>query len=171
MRTEQYRFQAAYNEWMNERLYRVCAAIPDAQRKADRGAFFGSIHATLNHVLHADRIWLGRFHDDPPLPGALDAILYEDFDELREARRRLDARVTAWVATLDDVTLSSPLTYTSVTDRARRITTLWLALTHFFNHQTHHRGQLTTLLAQLEVDYGVTDMIAMPGAVETPAHA
>ena len=165
MQTEQCRYLADYNEWINVQLYAVCAEIPDAERKTQRGAFFGSVHGTLNHILLADRVWLGRFQDSPYPATRLDGILYEDFDELRSARTREDARISAWAANLDSVALTAPLIYTGIVDPSRRTCALWAAVIHFFNHQTHHRGQLTTLLAQMNVDYGVTDMIGMPGLV------
>jgi uncharacterized damage-inducible protein DinB len=83
MQSDQVHFLAKYNEWMNERLYSVCAEIPDAERKAERGAFFGSVHGTLNHMLLADRIWLGHFDRTPYAATNLDEVLYSDFDELR----------------------------------------------------------------------------------------
>jgi len=165
MQTEQCRYLAAYNEWINVQLYAVCAEIPDAERKTQRGAFFGSIHDTLNHILLADRVWLGRFQGTPDPVTRLDATLYADFDDLHTARTREDARISAWAATLDSSALSAPLVYTGIVDPSRRRCALWAAVIHFFNHQTHHRGQLTTLLAQMNIDYGVTDMIGMPGLV------
>ncbi len=165
MQSEQVRFLAKYNEWMNERIYSVCAEIPDAERKAERGAFFNSIHGTLNHMLLADRIWLGRFDGAPHPATRLDEVLYSDFDELRSERTHEDERISRWAHTLDDAVLSSPLTYTGIVEASPRTCTLWIAVTHLFNHQTHHRGQLTCLLSQMNVDYGATDMIGMPGLV------
>jgi uncharacterized damage-inducible protein DinB len=169
MRTEQCRFLAEYNEWMNTRIYAVCEQIPDAERKAQRNAFFGSIHATLNHLLLADRVWLGRFQQSPDSVTRLDTILCDDFDDLREARVAEDARIDRWVTTLDQDALASALTYTGIVNPTKRTCPLWLAVTHFFNHQTHHRGQITTLLAQLGIDYGATDMVAIPGVVQAIA--
>ena len=166
MYTEQCNFLAKYNGWMNEQLYTVCADIPDHERKAEHGAFFGSVHGTLNHLLLADRIWLGRFQKIPYPATRLDDILYEDFAELRDARRREDARISTWTATLDEAALSLPMIYIGIVEPSKRACTLWMAATHFFNHQTHHRGQVTTLLAQMNVDYGATDMIAMPNVVQ-----
>ena len=91
---------AAYNRWMNERLYAVCAEIPDAERKRDRGAFFKSIHGTLNHILVGDKLWLGRFLDEPFPVESLDQELYADFDALRAERERTDAVVIEFVGDL-----------------------------------------------------------------------
>jgi uncharacterized damage-inducible protein DinB len=154
---------ASYNRWMNERLYDLCADLPDAERKRDRGAFFRSIHGTLNHGLLGDRIWLARFTGERYPVRSLDQELYPDFDALRRERTTTDAEIDDYAASLTAARLAETLHYTSVVNPAPRELPLWLALTHFFNHQTHHRGQLTTLLHQAGVDPGVTDLIWLPG--------
>jgi len=156
---------AAYNRWMNERLYALCAPLSDAERKRDRGAFFRSIHGTLNHLLLGDRIWLGRFIGGPYGARSLDQELYEDFAELSAERVRTDREVDAWVASLTPAHFAGTLHYTSLVNPAPRSYPFWVAVTHFFNHQTHHRGQLTTLLMQAGVDPGVTDLIWLPELV------
>src|SRR4029434_3118727 len=98
--TEYPRTMARYNRWMNERLYECCARIPDAERKRDMGAFFKSIHGTLNHLLLADRIWLGRFTGVPFAVTGLDQELYADFAELRRERECTDREIVSWVASL-----------------------------------------------------------------------
>jgi uncharacterized damage-inducible protein DinB len=153
---------AAYNRWMNERLYAACAGLSDAERKRDRGAFFRSIHGTLNHLLLGDRIWMGRFSSRVFAVSALDQELYADFEELRSERERTDAEITRFLGSLVPADLERTLHYTSIVDPAPRSLPFWLALTHFFNHQTHHRGQLTTLMFQAGVDPGVTDLIWLP---------
>ena len=160
---ETFRTLARYNRWMNQRLYAVCAELPDAERRRDRGAFFRSIHGTLNHGLLADHIWLARFRGGTFAFGALDDTLHEPFDELRAAREAADAETLAWAGSLTDEGLAATLRYTSVVRPRPRAYPLWVAATHFFNHQTHHRGQLTALLSQSGCDYGVTDLIWMPG--------
>ncbi len=161
---EQLRTFARYNRWMNERLYEHCARLSDAQRKEDVGAFFKSIHGTLNHLLLADRVWLGRFTGRPFHADSLAQELYADFDELRSQRATTDDAIDAWVASLDLERLAADLSYTSLSNPAPRRFPLWIAAAHFFNHQTHHRGQLTTLLAQRGIDPGVTDLLALPHA-------
>lgn len=163
MNAEHFRFLARYNAWINEKLYAACAGVPERERKADRGAFFGSLHGTLNHLLLADRIWMGRFENEPYAASGLDAELYADFAQMAAARVGEDARITRWAQSLDAHTLASTLRYTSIVKPAPRAYVYWQAAIHFFNHQTHHRGQATTLLTQMGVDYGVTDMIGMPG--------
>jgi len=154
---------AAYNRWMNERLYALCAELSDEERKRDLRAFFRSIHGTLNHLLLTDRLWLGRFTGALLKIQGLDQELYADFAELRRERERTDGALAKWVATLSDATLAAPFTFASYTNPQSRTLPLWTAVTHLFNHQTHHRGQLTTLLNQTGRDPGVTDLIRLPG--------
>lgn len=154
---------ADYNAWMNERLYAVCATLSDEERKRDRGAFFKSIHGTLNHILWGDRAWMTRFtgkqYGQFSPPGQ---DLYADFEELRSARVEMDAEISAWAATLTDEILNAPYTFVSQLYKVTRVQPLWAYATHLFNHQTHHRGQLTTLLSQLGIDPGITDIPMMP---------
>jgi len=153
---------AAYNRWMNQRLYQTCASLADAERKRDRGAFFKSVHGTLNHLLYGDRAWMSRFTGrDLGWKGPADE-LYADFGELRAARAELDRLIEEWAARLDEGWLARDFTYTSRIDRRTRTLPAWLLVTHMFNHQTHHRGQLTTLLSQLGIDPGVTDLPWLP---------
>ena len=153
---------AAYNRWMNDKLYAVVADMPDDERKADRGAFFGSVHGTLNHLLLADRVWMGRFTGEPFTVTRLDQELYADFAELARERAAEDARIETWAAGLCDASLAGKLRYRTIANPAERTSDMWLCVFHFFNHQTHHRGQITTLLAQAGRDYGVTDLMWMP---------
>lgn len=159
---EHVRAMSSYNAWMNARLYDACSQVSDAERKRDLGAYFKSIHRTLNHILLADRIWMGRFGGDPYSFQALDDELYADFEELRRARSIEDERIAAWIDTLSNADLDRELSYFSKVNPRPRRYPLWFALSHFFNHQTHHRGQVTTLLSQADVDVGVTDLIWLP---------
>jgi uncharacterized damage-inducible protein DinB len=157
---------AAYNHWMNERLYALCADLSDVERKCDRGAFFRSIHGTLNHGLLGDRVWLGRFTGVAFAVASLDQELYADFAELRAERERTDREIDAWATSLAPADFDGTLRYTSLVNPAPRAFPFWAAATHLFNHQTHHRGQLTTLLSQAGVDPGVTDLIWLPQLLE-----
>lgn len=155
--THHFRTMATYNTIANQRLYEACARLPDAERKKTREAFFGSIHATLNHLMVGDRLWLARLaHEDVPSTN-LDAIFYENFGELREAKWREDARIEAFAAGLDagflggtirDVNKAGGTYYDPVR----------LLLAHLFNHQTHHRGQVHDMLRQTEVALPVLDL-------------
>lgn len=157
---------ARYNRWMNDKLYALVATLGDEARKRDQGAFFGSIHGTLNHILLADRVWLARFEGVTPPQGymapgirALDQELYSDFEELRRERAVTDDALSAWVAALTAERLAAPLAY--VRRGQKEESPVWWLVAHVFNHQTHHRGQITTLLSQQGHDPGVTDLFAM----------
>jgi len=140
---------ARYNRAMNARLYECSAQLTDAQRKEDVRAFFKSIHGTLNHLLLGDRIWMGRFTGQPIAVRSLSQELYADFAALRAERRKTDDAIEAWAAKLMDEDLAGTLDYMSIVNPAPRSHPLWFSIAHFFNHQTHHRGQVTTLLRQL----------------------
>ena len=155
---------ARYNEWMNSRLYALCASLSDDALHADRGAFFGSIHATLNHIAYADLAFLSRFTGEPGVVPELGVDLFGSFSSLRREREALDRRLLAWSEALTPEWLAGALTYTSKVDGATRTRPRWLLVTHLFNHQTHHRGQVTTVLAQQGLDMGITDLPFMPDA-------
>jgi uncharacterized damage-inducible protein DinB len=144
-----YRMFAGYNAWCNERLYEAAAQIPDAEYRADRGAYFRSLHGTLNHLLVGDRIWMRRFTAQGEVPPRLDAILYDDLVELRKARRSEDARISTYVGSLNESHLSKPIRYRTFVNPQDIEQILAPALDHFFNHQTHHRGQAHALVSQM----------------------
>ena len=150
---------AAYNEWANRRLYDAAAGLPDEDYRADRGAFFGSLHGTLNHLLVGDRIWLSRFTGAGEAPQRLDAILYDDFHELRAARRAEDARIIAYIAGLGAGDLDAILRYRTTRKPADIEQPLAPLLLHFFNHQTHHRGQAHCLLTGLKGEAPSFDLL------------
>jgi uncharacterized damage-inducible protein DinB len=140
---------AAYNAWVNDRLYDAVAQLPDPDRRADHGAFFGSLHGTLNHLLRGDRIWMHRFTGEGEEPMTLDDILYDDFGELRDARRAEDARIIAYIGGLSEATLKATVHYRTTRNPTEIEQFLGPLLIHFFNHQTHHRGQAHCLLTKL----------------------
>lgn len=151
---------AAYNAWCNRRLYDAAALLPDADFRADRGAFFKSLHGTLNHILVADRIWMRRFTGEGEAPTRLDAILFERFDDLRRAREAEDARIIAYAEGLTDARLNGLFRYRTIVKPAEVEQPLAPALIHFFNHQTHHRGQVHCILTGLGVDAPSFDLVA-----------
>ncbi len=159
---------AEYNRWMNEKLYAAVAQLSDEQRKRDLGAFFKSIHATLEHVLRADTLWLTRFRGEPVVAATGGGLLYPDFDALRVARAACDQQLTNWAATLTGDWLAKPYPWTSVAG-ARFTMPGFAVVAQIFNHQTHHRGQATTLLTQLGIDVGATDLPMLP-ALDALAH-
>lgn len=140
---------AAYNAWCNERLYDAAAALSEADYRAVRGAFFKSLHGTLNHLLVGDRIWMQRFTGEGELPKSLDVILYDDFAALRAARRAEDARISRYIAGLREEELAGTIRYRTFSRPADIEQELAPALDHFFNHQTHHRGQAHALLSSV----------------------
>ncbi|HLK55092.1 MAG TPA: DinB family protein [Chthonomonadaceae bacterium] len=154
---------AQYNKWMNESQYRICAELTDEERKGDRGASYRSIHGTLNHLLLGDRLWMGRLTGTPFAVSSLDAELYHDFEELRREREKTDQQIEEWMGSLTEEALSLPLRFTSLTFGREHVIATWVAVVHFFNHQTHHRGQLTTLLHQIGTDFGLVDLVWLPG--------
>ncbi len=157
-----YQLMAEYNYWMNQKIYSVCAEIPDEKRKQDIGAFFKSIHGTLNHLLYGDKAWMGRFTNNPFSVKIIGQELYSDFDDLRRERENTDLQILEWVKNLDSNWLNQPNEYVSNVDHQQYILPTWVLVTHMFNHQTHHRGQVTTLIKQLGYEPGVTDIPWLP---------
>ena len=140
---------ARYNQWANRRLYHCAAALSDADYRAGRGAFFGSVHGTLNHLVLADRIWMRRFTGEGPTYPQLDTILYDELGEMQEARESEDERIIAWVDGLDADQLAGRFTYRTIVEPREITQRLAPALAHFFTHQTHHRGQAHGLLTAI----------------------
>ncbi len=159
---DSYSLMADYNAWMNRKLYEAAAGLPDEMRKRDLGAFFKSLHGTLNHILFADLIFLARFTGSAMPEGDFGGELHDDFETLRAGHETTDARILDWVAGLDRAWLGETLTFTSMIDGVTRSLPRWAMVTQMFNHQTHHRGQATTLLKQLGVDPGITDIPWLP---------
>jgi uncharacterized damage-inducible protein DinB len=163
---DNYRMMAGYNRWMNRKVYAAAGRLDDTERKRDRGAFFKSIHGTLNHILVADCLWMGRFQNLPFAWQGHAHELFGDFAQLAQARETMDQRIVDFVDRLEPAWITAPFEYAK-TSGARVQVDGFSALTHFFNHQTHHRGQATTLLMQAGIDPGETDIVAMPGIQRT----
>ena len=154
---EHFSLLVRYNTGANERLYDACNTLSDAERKVDRKGFFRSIHGPLNHLLGGDRVWMARFEGGTSPSTGLDAILYEDFADLRTARTAEDARIAAFVDGLSDDYFDGSIRYVNNEGRTLEDPN-HLLLTHFFNHQTHHRGQVHAMLSQAGVETPVLDM-------------
>jgi uncharacterized damage-inducible protein DinB len=155
---------ARYNRWQNENLYGVADTLSDAERRRNRGAFFGSIHATLNHLLWADRIWMSRLARTPSPDGGIpeSVSLYGDWGDLKRERKAFDAVIIDWADRLDAASLAGELAYYSGAIKRDVRKPKWLLVTHMFNHQTHHRGQVHCMLTQAGGKPGDTDLPFMP---------
>lgn len=162
---------ANYNQWMNHQLYHAASKLPTSELTADKNAFFRSILGTLNHIAVADTIWLKRFANHPAQfevlitlkaasPTSLDQPLFSDIDSLYEYRKTLDNLIINWVASLKEADLDVTLNYQNMKGISAN-KNFFSLLMHFFNHQTHHRGQASTLLFQSGVDIGVTDLLTV----------
>ena len=140
---------AGYNAWANRRLYDAAALLSDAEYRADKGAFFKSMHGTLNHLLATDRIWMKRFTGEGDAPDRLDAIVHERLTDLRAAREAEDRRIVAYIGSLDETRLAGVIRYRRVSSPEEFVQKLAPALAHWFNHQTHHRGHAHMILTSL----------------------
>ena len=161
-----------YNRWMNERMFEAATKLEAAELVADKGAFFGSILGTLNHIAVGDTIWLHRFAQHPagfislaalsdlPRPTSLDQALASSFESLRTYRQKLDALILSWATELTPEHLSSNLSYANMAG-VLSVKSFASLVQHFFNNQTHHRGQVSALLFQSGVDIGVTDLLSV----------
>ena len=141
---------ARYNTLANRKLYEACAQLTEAERQQVRPAFFKSIHGTLNHILVGDRIWMTRFQGEEIASTGLDAILYEDFDQLRFIREVEDDQIEKFFANFSENFITQTIRYYNNSGNLN-IDPVELLITHFFNHQTHHRGQIHDLLTQTHV--------------------
>lgn len=166
-----FELMADYNQWMNENLYSAAEKLSNADLTDDRGAYFGSVIGSLNHILVGDTIWLKRFADHPSAfesldyirvlerPKTVDVILHSDLGDLHSARKKMDQVIIEFSSELTDAVLATNLKYKN-TKSLPFDKKLGALVQHFFNHQTHHRGQISTLLNQSGVDIGVTDLLA-----------
>jgi uncharacterized damage-inducible protein DinB len=155
---------ARYNRWQNENLYGVADKLADDERRRERGAFFGSIHKTLNHLLWGDRVWMARFTAAPkPLAGIAESVgLPSDWEELKSGRASSDQVILDWADGVDDSWLAADHTYYSGAVGRDLTKPRWLLVTHMFNHQTHHRGQVHCMLTQAGGKPADTDLPFMP---------
>ncbi len=171
-----FRLMAEYNTWMNTKVFDAAARLSAEALAQDRGAFFGSILGTLEHLVIGDTLWLGRFATHRsggrlaevaalPKPTALDQIQFGALAPLRARREMLDRAITAWAGGLDAAALDETLTFRRVNGEPNS-KPLGPLILHFFNHQTHHRGQVTTLLSQSGIDVGTTDLMMLIPSVD-----
>lgn len=166
---------ARYNQRLNQQVLAAASSLSHTQLTEDRGAFFKSILGTLNHILVGDLLWLRRFYlhygsnnqtfshlkalNSYPAVEALDQFLFDDFKALTTARIEVDGVISAWInEQLSEADLESVFSYKNMEGDATK-KNFGEVLSHIFNHQTHHRGQVSTMLNQVEVDIGVTDYL------------
>jgi uncharacterized damage-inducible protein DinB len=168
----QFELLAAYNRWMNANIYDASAQLKPTRLHADQGAFFSSVFGTLDHLITGDTIWLKRFAEPPSAYRSLDPVRRmahpysiaksprATFDDLLGARQPIDDVIIEFCGEIAEEDLNQTLSYANRSNQnfAHPFDSL---LMHFFNHQTHHRGQVTTLLSQAGIDVGVTDLIAL----------
>jgi uncharacterized damage-inducible protein DinB len=155
---------ARYNRWQNENLYGVADRLTDAERRLERGAFFGSIHNTLNHLLWGDQIWMSRLAGLPrPQAGIPESVsLHPDWEALKAERVRFDHAIIDWAGTVEPSWLAAVQTYYSFATGREVTQPHWVLVTHMFNHQTHHRGQVHCMLTQAGGRPSDTDLPVMP---------
>jgi uncharacterized damage-inducible protein DinB len=155
---------ARYNRWQNENLYGVADRLSDEARRHERGAFFGSIHNTLSHLLWADRIWMSRFTGVPrPAGGIPESVaLYPDWENLKAERTAFDDTILHWADGIDPAWLAADHSYYSGAIKREVTMPRWVLIAHMFNHQTHHRGQVHCLLTQAGGKPSATDLPFMP---------
>jgi len=158
------RTMARYNRWQNQSLYTAADTLDGAARGLDRGAFFGSIHGTLSHLLWGDGTWMSRFDGGSKPPGGIpdSPELYEDWEQLKADRQAMDARIMAWATPLTDAQVAGDLRWYSGALGADVERPLALCVAHFFNHQTHHRGQVNAMLTAAGASPADTDLFVMP---------
>ncbi len=159
-----------YNQLMNKRLYQAASCLTKEALNVDNKAFFKSILGTLNHIMVGDIIWLKRFAKHPSSannlsyilklnkPKSLTEILFEEFDELKQERKKIDRIIVHWIAQLSEEDINKCISYADMTGTLSNKLFLDL-INHLFLHQVHHRGQVTTLLSQHDIDFGETDII------------
>lgn len=154
---------ANYNKWQNDHIVEAAEMLDDEQRQKDVGAFFRSIQGTLSHLLWGDSIWLDRLTHTSYQASPIDdsGLVWRNWEQYKIARKAMDQRLIRWAETVTNNWLSGMLTYT--TSRGIEVTKpIDLLVTHIFNHQTHHRGQVHCLLTQFGVATKDTDLLLLP---------
>ena len=157
------RTMAAYNAEMNRRIYAAAQRLSDAERRRSRGAFWGSIHGTLCHLLWGDHIWMSRFDGwpKPALGIKQSADLIADFDELARARFDADERISSWAGHVGEEWLAQELVWFSQAANKEMRQPRGFLVAHLFNHQTHHRGQVHAMITACGEQTGDTDLFLL----------
>lgn len=170
MQKQNFQLLAQYNRWMNDKILAACSTLSAEELVSDRGAFFGSILGTLNHLMVGDILWLKRFAEGAhtfgsldsisalAVPAALDAQLHPDLESFAGARQAIDTDIIDFCDEVTAQQLHEKVSYKTFQGTPFE-DELGLLVQHLFNHQTHHRGQITTLLSQAGIDVGPTDLL------------
>jgi uncharacterized damage-inducible protein DinB len=160
---EYVRLMARYNRWQNDSLYREAGLLSDEVRRHERGAFFGSIHGTLSHLLWGDSIWMHRFSGSERPPGGIgeSPYLIKDWEALATRRANLDGQILSWAENLRQDWLDGTMTWVTNSRNSEMTRPNWVLVTHFFNHQTHHRGQVHAMLTAAGAKPDATDLVFM----------
>lgn len=161
------RMMAAYNAEMNVRLYEAAGRLSDVERSQERGAFWGSIHGTFSHLMWADLLWMSRFDGwtAPAINQKHSAGMFADFATLHTARVEADAKIIAWAGRVDEAWLGRDQTWFSGSVGREVTLPRGVLMVHFFNHQTHHRGQAHALITACDEKTGDTDLVFLPQAL------
>ena len=157
---------ALYNQWANRKLYDAAGLLSEEHYHQDCGAFFGTMHKTLNHILLGDSVWMSRFTDTPSSVTSLDAVLFDSFPTLSKARTDFDEHIIEYTSSLTQEKLDGQFSYTPVSDPVKVTQFLAPALAHMFNHQTHHRGQVHAMLGAAGAPMYTTDIPFMPSSIK-----
>lgn len=158
------RIMARYNVWQNTSLYGAADGLTDAERKQDRGAFFGSIHGTLSHLMWGDMMWMSRFDGGakPDVAPQDHANITDDWSDLHARRVVTDRRISDWAAGVVQGDIEGDLVWYSGILKADMSKPRWILLAQMFNHQTHHRGQVHAMLTAAGAKPEATDLGFMP---------
>lgn len=169
--SDHFRRYARYNAWINQSLLEASLSLSPAQQEQDQQVFFKSITGSWNHIMVGDLLWLNRLAiifpiladtmDNWPKPNALNQIIYPELKQLVKPRQQLDELIIQWCDFLRESDCEDRLQYHNTQDELQ-VQPLPQVLQHLFNHQTHHRGQITALLSQQGINYGPTDLLFMP---------
>ena len=157
------RTMARYNAEMNRRIFAATARLDDQERRAQRGAFWGSVHGTLCHLLWGDQIWMSRFDGwtKPAIAQKDSSSLIATFDDLRELRFKTDARISEWAARINDNWIQQDQSWVSISTGREMRMSRGVLIAHFFNHQTHHRGQAHAMITAMGEQVGDTDLFLL----------
>ena len=152
-----------YNYWARDRQLEACAALSEEQFLRPMGNSFSSVRDVLAHLIFAEWVWLERWLGRSPTQADKQQVAPDGFPTLASIRERWsigEGNMRSYLAGLDEQTLSRPLTYTNWRGQVCTYP-LGQTIFHVANHQTYHRGQVTTLLRQLGAEAPAIDYLVM----------